>query len=166
MLDFILDGGRLEFREATMDVQEAVRNVWRALTSVFSCGQSMTRRILRCGCGQGFPGAQPGNHTSARAQEHIISEACRIHARVVLLEASYVAVVLHMGRQVAVPGAGAGPTGRRRQADSSVVGSASLRAWESLDTIDCQELFLSPAEGCLSVSHSLEARLWATTRQN
>ena len=41
-----------------------------------------------------FPRAQVGNHISARAQEHILSEASASDARVVLLESVYV-----IGRQ-------------------------------------------------------------------
>ena len=40
---------------------------------------------------EGFPCAQLGNHISARAQEHLLTSACREDARVALLESVYVA---------------------------------------------------------------------------
>ena len=51
---------------------------------------------------QRFAGAQPGNHIPARAQEFLFSEACRFDASVALLEAFFVRLTLHMGRQMAV----------------------------------------------------------------
>ena len=37
---------------------------------------------------------------AGRVQEFILSEACRVDARVALLEVSYVAAVLHIGRMI------------------------------------------------------------------
>ena len=161
VLDWLArNGGRLEFREATVDVQEAVFDGWRALRSVFRLWSIHDWEDLTVWLrSQGFPGTQHGNHISARAQEHIIAEACRIDAWVALLEASYVAVVLHMCLQVVVPGAATNPTERRRQADPTVVGIAIPRAWESLDTIDCQELFLKNIPMLKSCPRFLRGRL-------
>ena len=48
--------------------------------------------------GQGFLAVRPGSHISARAQEFLLSEACRVDGRVALLEAVYVVIAIHMGR--------------------------------------------------------------------
>ena len=86
----------------------------------------------------GFPGTQPGNHISPRAQEHILTEACRTDARVALSEASYVAVVLHVGRQMVVPRAIEGDTAQRpRQAGRQEARTNPLDgAWAQLDSVD------------------------------
>ena len=44
----------------------------------------------------------PGNHIAARAQEFLLSEVVVVDARVTLLEAVYVCLVVHMSRQLAV----------------------------------------------------------------
>ena len=53
--------------------------------------------------GQGFPGPQPRNDISARAQEFILSEECQSDARVALLEEVFVTTTLELGRRNAPP---------------------------------------------------------------
>ena len=52
----------------------------------------------------GFPGAQPGNHFTARAQERVLQHASAVDARVALLESVFVTVAFYMGRQEHVEG--------------------------------------------------------------
>ena len=75
-----------------------------------------------------------------------------------MLEASYVEVVLLTGRQMVVPGAVEGPTDRRRQVNLSAE-SAFSREWESLDTIDCKELFLKKISMLKSCPSFLRGKL-------
>ena len=75
-----------------------------------------------------------------------------------MLEASYVEVVCLTGRQMVVNGAVEGPTDRRRQVNLSAE-SAFSRAWESLDTIDCKELFLKKISMLKSCPSFLRGKL-------
>ena len=47
----------------------------------------------------GFPFVRPGNHLSARAQEHIFAVGCRTDARIAILEALYVLITVNRSRQ-------------------------------------------------------------------
>ena len=49
-----------------------------------------------------FPRSVLGSHISAKAQEHILGEASRIDARVSLLEAVFVMITIHMGKEQTV----------------------------------------------------------------
>ena len=51
----------------------------------------------------GLPATGPRQHFSARAQEFILQEGCRTHARVALLETVLVLTTLHQGRVSGVP---------------------------------------------------------------
>ena len=152
-------GGRVGFQEGIINAQEAVRDGWTAMRSVFRMWSIHEREDLTMWLrNQGFPGTHPGNHISARAQEHILTEACRTDARVALLEASYVEVVLLTGRQMAVPEATTAPNERHRPGNVSVESGYS-RAWESLDTINCKELFLTKIPMLKSCPRFLRGRL-------
>ena len=127
------------FQEGIINAQEAVRDGWTAMRSVFRMWSIHEREDLTMWLrNQGFPGTHPGNHISARAQEHILTEACRTDARVALLEASYVEVVLLTGRQMAVPEATTATPNERHCPGNVSVESGYSRAWESLDTINCK----------------------------
>ena len=83
----------------------------------------------------GFPSAQVGNHISARAEEHILSEASASDARVVLLESGYVVLALHRGRHMGTTPRLSGPQGNThgqqsatRKTHTQTVG----RVWTSL----------------------------------
>ena len=45
----------------------------------------------------GYPGAQPGNHITARAQEQLLQRGSQVDARVSLLESVFVIVAIHLG---------------------------------------------------------------------
>ena len=95
---------QVHFHEGFMNAQEAVRTGWRALRGVFRLWSIEEREDLTVWLrGQGFADTRPGNHIAARAQEFILSEACRVDARVALLGVSYVAAVLHIGRTTGGP---------------------------------------------------------------
>ena len=94
----------VDFYEGRVNPADAVRVGWTALRAALrswgvSCQDDLTQWLRD----QRFAGAQPGNHIPARAQEFLFSEACRFDARVALLEAFFVRLTLHMGRQMAVP---------------------------------------------------------------
>ena len=82
---------------------EAVQVGWTALREVFrSWNVHATGDLTIWLRSNGFAAVQPGNHISARAQEHILTQACACDARVALLESAYVALTLHCGRQMCV----------------------------------------------------------------
>ena len=138
---------RLAFHDGTIDAPDAVCNGWSALRTVFRMWSIYEREDLTGWLRRrGFPGTQPGNHISARAQEHILTEACRTDARVALLEASHVAVVLHVGRQMAVPSAIQGDAEQRfRQAGRQDTRTNPFDgAWAQLDSVDCHDLTKIP----------------------
>ena len=115
---------RLAFHGGAIDAPDAVRNGWSALRTVFRMWSIHEREDLTGWLRRrGFLGIHPGNHISARAQEHILIEVCRTDARVALLEASCVAVVLHIGRQMVVP--------RATQLELMELGSLKLASIQS-----------------------------------
>ena len=108
---------------------------------------------------QRFAGAQPGNHIPARAQEFLFSEACRFDARVALLEAFFVRLTLHMGRQMAVP-PGAIPA--NGQASVQVV---EADRWAQLDSVNLTEFMLLRVPMLKSCPHFLRGQMrqcWGT----
>ena len=69
----LASAARLEFQQGTIDAEEGVRLGWLTLRAVFRTWsifelEDLTQWLRR----QGFVGTQPGNHISARAQEHIL----------------------------------------------------------------------------------------------
>ena len=106
-------------------------------------GRMGRKLICRRGCGgQGFPGPQPGNHISARAQEYILSEGCRSDARVALLEAVFVTTTLEMGRRNAPASARIPSAATERVLRASqVLLRVDHCSWASLDGVDLQDLF-------------------------
>ena len=106
----------------------------------------------------GYPGAQPGNHIIARAQEHLFHRASGVDARVSLLEAAFVTIVLHMGRQGRESG---------RAATGSVPSTPNNRTterigevdWSQLDVFSLEELFLLQVPMLRSCPHFLRNRL-------
>ena len=91
---------------------------------------------------QGFPAVQPWNLFSAHAQEFLLSEACRADNRVALLEAVYVIIAIHKGRE------GALPRDRDRGVDNhhmlgriQVSSTNSDLNWSQLDSISLEDFF-------------------------
>ena len=129
-----------------MNAQEAVRTGWRALRGVFRLWSIEEREDLTVWLrGHGFAGTRPGNHIAARAQEFILSEACRVDARVALLEVTYVAAVLHIGRMTGGP---RGDTPRAiiqrpccPAARGSRNGSVPASSWQELDAVNVEDVF-------------------------
>ena len=77
--------------ESNLTATEAVGLGWASLREVFRRWNIREQEDLTIWFRrEGFPGAQPGNHISARAQEHLLTSACREDARVALLESVYV----------------------------------------------------------------------------
>ena len=88
----------VEFHEGSMEPEAAVVVGWTALREVFRgwgimAAEDLTTRL----CQEGFPRCSVGNHISARAQEHILRQACEVDARVALLEVMYVLITVHLG---------------------------------------------------------------------
>ena len=71
----------INFNEGTLSANVAVRTGWQALREAMrSWGVGQEAELQAWLRAQGFPGPQPGNHISARAQEYILSEGCRFDA--------------------------------------------------------------------------------------
>ena len=86
--------------------------------------------------------------TTFPAQEFVISEACRFDARVALLEAFFVRLTLHMGRQMAVP--------------PQVV---EADRWAQLDSVNLTEFMLLRVPMLKSCPHFLRGQMrecWGT----
>ena len=106
----------------------------------------------------GFPGAQVGNHISARAAEHILSKASASDARVVLLESGYVARIATRTPD------GNDPTfvGSTRENPRSAVHDPQnphADSWSSLDMLDLGDVFSQRIHTLQSCPHFLRGRL-------
>ena len=111
----------------------------------------------------GFPGAQPGNHFSARAQERVLQQASAVDARVALSESVFVTVALHMGRHEHVEGA-VPATGPTRAAPCSrgrlpIAGPVPSASWKSLDSVNLEDIFLERVPVLRSCPHFMRGRL-------
>ena len=125
--------------DGTIDEHDAVRNGGSALRTVFS--EDLTGWLRRRGSlalNQEIT-SQPGHRSTSW------TEACRTDARVALLEASYEAVVLHVGPQMAVPVAiqGAAEQRPRQTGRQDARTNPFDGAWAQLDSVDCHDLFLT-----------------------
>ena len=109
---------------------------------------------------QGFPGPQPGNHISARAQEFVLAEGCRFDARVAMLEVVFVTTTLEFGRQT-VPA-------REQQIETQTdVARNQGRAQRDptipnldfFDDVDLEELFTDRVPMLKSCPHFFRGRL-------
>ena len=139
----------VDFFEGRVNPADAVRVAWTALRAALrSWGASGQEDLTQWLRDQRFAGAQPGNHIPARAQEFLISEACRFDARVALLEAFFVRLTLHMGRQMAVP--------------PQVV---EADRWDQLDSVNLTEFMLLRVPMLKSCPHFLRGQMrecWGT----
>ena len=106
----------------------------------------------------GFPATRPGNHITARAQEHILTTACGEDARVALLESVFVALALEEGRQMfrAVPGGQAQPAARIRRSEVPI--EMPSGGWVLMDQVDLEEQFLRRTPMLKSCPHFLRGR--------
>ena len=105
------------------------------------------------------PGAQIGHRMSARAQEHILSEASARDARVALLESVYVVLSLHRGRQVGMAPHVAGPQGSTPGPALRDPQNPHADSWLSLDQVDLGEIFSQRMPTLKSCPHFLRGRL-------
>ena len=91
----------LQFNGGSVPVSEAARTGWMSLrTAIRAWGIAQQDDLSTWLRSQGFPGPQPGNHISARAQEFVLSEGCRHDACVAMLEAVFVTITLETGRRM------------------------------------------------------------------
>ena len=121
--------------EGRMPARDAARTGWLALRQVLRAWyieepDNLTDWLRT----QGFPGTNPGNHISARAQEFIFGEAIRADARVALLEGVYVQLAIHMGRELVPQPHPPSP--------AVVLGPRAGFDWSLLDEFQIDEIFL------------------------
>ena len=131
----------VEFHEGSMEPDAAVVVGWTALREVFRgwsimAAEDLTTRL----CQEGFPRCAVGNHISARAQEHILRQACEVDARVAWLEVMYVLITVHLGRQLAVPDVQSVTVPMPPPPVRSV--EITGATWEFLDQVDLGDIFL------------------------
>ena len=89
-----------QFHENNLSVSEAVAVGWTAFRGVLRSWGVRRGEDMTCWFREHeFPGAQPGNHFTARAQECMLQQASAVDARVAVLESVFETVALHMGRQ-------------------------------------------------------------------
>ena len=92
----------VHLHENNVTVSQAVMLGWSSLRGVPRGWGVLSREDLTGWMREhGNPGARPGNHITARVQEHLLHHASRVS----LLEAAFVTIVLHMGRQGQASGA-------------------------------------------------------------
>ena len=133
----------VQFHGGEIPASEAARVGWLSLRGVMRNWRIDTPPQLSTWLrSQGFAASRPGHHIPARAQEQILSEACREDARVALLEAVHVLVTLHLGRVSGIP-----PVSRnvgpevRRQARPAFPTQVPSDSWLELDSVDLKQFF-------------------------
>ena len=112
--------------------------------------------------GHGFPGAARAHHITARAQEFLLSEACAVDARVALLEAVYVQIAIHRGRQVAVPVCPPAQVPLRRAREirrPPPPQEVPVETWAVLDEYNLSNVFLQRVAMLKKCPHFLRGRL-------
>ena len=147
----------LTFLESNLTATEAVGLGWASLREVFRRWNIREQEDLTIWFRrEGFPGAQPGNHISARAQEHLLTSACRVDARVALLESVYVGITLHVAREGA---ANHPPQEGGRASQSQVrVPPQSEDQWHQLDQFDLENVFSLRVPMLKACPHFLRSR--------
>ena len=92
---------------------------------------------------QGFPGPAPGNHLSACAQEFILTEGSSSDGRVTLLEAAYITLVLHTGRETTAQSRPAENVERPRAQPnpSTCRGTVFPESWAMQDEVELDDWF-------------------------
>ena len=77
----------IAFHGGNVNPGAAIQTGWLALRAVMrSWGVEAREGLSLWLQSHGFAATTPGNHTSARAQEAVINEACAVDAQVALLE--------------------------------------------------------------------------------
>ena len=151
----------VSFHDGDMDADEAVRTGCCSLRDVFRLWNIFDRDDLTIWLqGQGFAATQSGNHIPARVQEFVLSSACRVDARVALLEVVYVRAVLHTAQQMTVPRI-RGPVRESHRQHPHPTRNATLpgNGWAELDDIDVEEVFLQRIPMLKSCPRFLRGRL-------
>ena len=83
----------VQLHENNVTVSQAVTLGWSSLRGVLRGWGVCSREDLTVWLRErGYPGAQPGNHIIASAQEHLFHRASGVDARVSLLEAAFVTI--------------------------------------------------------------------------
>ena len=151
----------VQFHGGEIPASEAARVVWLSLRGVMRNWRIDTPPQLSTWLrSQGFAASRPGHHIPARAQEQILSEACREDARVALLEAVYVLVTLHLGRI-----SGIRPVSRHvgpevsRHSRPTVPTQVPSDSWLELDTVDLKQFFTKRPPMLKRCPHFLRGRL-------
>ena len=134
------------FHGGQTEPSQALRLGWVALREVFRNWGVRTREDLTNWLGtHGHPRSSPGSYLAARTQELILSAACGSDARVALLEAVFVAIVVDMGRAIAVPSC-PHPVSRvpmtTRRGQVRVPTEITADSWGQMDQVDLDEMFL------------------------
>ena len=149
----------VHLHENNVTVSQAFTLGWSALCGVLRGWGAFSREDLTVWLREhGYPGAQPGNHITARAPEHLLHRASGVDARVSLLEAAFVTIVLRMGRQgresgrVATGTMPSMPNNRTAERTGEV-------DWSQLDVFSLEELFLLQVPMLPSCPHFLRNRL-------
>ena len=151
----------MSFHESVMDADEAVRIGWCSLRDVFRLWNVFDRGDLTIWLKeQGFAVTQHGNHIPARAQEIVLSSACRVDARDALLEVVYVRAVLHTAQQMTVPRV-RGPVRESHRQHFLPTRNATLpgNGWAELDDINVEEVLLQRITMLKSCPRFLRGRL-------
>ena len=143
----------VEFHGGQVTCGEAAHVGWTALREVFRTWNVHEMGDLTTWLrSNGFAAVQPGNHISARAQEHILTQACAFDARVALLESAYVALTLHRGRQMCVIPPPVQPPCQERP-------QPHHESWACLDDINLENFFDERIPMLKSCPHFLRGRL-------
>ena len=140
---------------------EAVRTGWAALRFAFRCwGVNSDVELSGWLSRNGFPATRPGHHISGRAQEFILTSACREDARVALLEVVFVVITLNEGRnQTPAEGDVVPPIPRASIGGTGIPTSVPRDSWEQLDNVDLEEVFLRRTPMLRSCPHFLRGRV-------
>ena len=130
----------LEFHGGFIGPSAAVHVGWASLRQTMrSWAISRAKDLTTWLRTNGLPATQRGNHLSVRAQEHIMTEACRVDARVALFETAFVVLALFRGRQMGLP-----PMTQERVPVPRSSRRSLFVHWESLDGVDLAMLQSCP----------------------
>ena len=151
------------FHGGNINPGEAVQEGWLCLRRVMrgwgiSTPEDLTGWLRR----HGFPGPSPGHHISALAQEFLLGQACAEDGRVALLEAVYVQLAIHRGRQMAVPAGPSQPPLLRRAREARrppIPQEVPVATWSELDDFNLNQLFLQRVPMLKKCPHFLRGRL-------
>ena len=152
----------LEFHGGFIAASAAVQVGWASLRQAMrSWGISRAEDLTIWLRTNGLPATQRGNHLSARAQGHIMTEVCRADSRVALFETAFVALASR-GRQMLLPSMTqeSVPVPRASRRSPFVHdGGVPPESWESLDGVDLADTFLQRVPMLQSCPHFLRGRL-------